>query len=142
MGTNYYLQHGVCECCKKPDSTRHIGKSSGGWCFSLHVYPEEGINTLDDWKVLFRDPQSRIVDEYGQPEIMPSMLTIIENRYWKPRGDKPPYAMGIGENTWGDFHRKNHSFDGPNNLLRHQILEGHCIGHGEGTWDYIIGDFS
>ncbi len=142
MGTNYYLQHGVCECCKKPDSTRHIGKSSGGWCFSLHVYPEEGINTLDDWKVLFRDPNSRIVDEYGQPEIMSSMLTIIENRNWKPRDDKPPYAMGIGDNTWEEFHRKNYSQDGPNNLFRHQILEGHCIGHGEGTWDYIIGEFS
>jgi len=142
MGTNYYLQHGVCECCKKPDSTRHIGKSSGGWCFSLHVYPEEGINNLEDWKTLFRDPKSKIVDEYGQPEIMSSMLTIIENRHWMPRGDKPPYAMGIGENTWEEFHRKNHSFDGPNNLLRHQILDGHCIGHGEGTWDYIIGDFS
>lgn len=29
-----------------------------------------------------------------------------------------------------------------NNLLRHQILKGHCIGHSEGTWDYIVGEFS
>ena len=36
MGTNYYL------------NDRHIGKSSAGWYFALHIYPEENINSLDE----------------------------------------------------------------------------------------------
>ena len=137
MGTNYYLQHGVCECCKKPDSTRHIGKSSGGWCFSLHVYPEEGINTLDDWKKLWAEENARIVNEYNELISMEDMLDTIINRQTGKRNDKP-----WGCSCWEEFHGKNYSMDGPNNLLRHQILKGHCIGHGEGTWDYIVGEFS
>lgn len=141
MGTNYYLQHGVCECCKRPESTRHIGKSSGGWCFSLHVYPEEGINTLDDWKKLWETEKTKIVNEYDEVVSVEDMLDTIINRQGRPMEDKHLTMMGSYEN-WEDFHRKNYSFSGPNNLLRHQILEGHCIGNGEGTWDYIIGDFS
>jgi hypothetical protein len=32
-----------------------FGKSSGGWTFSLHVYPEDGIKDLADWIPLFAD---------------------------------------------------------------------------------------
>lgn len=50
MGTNYYLHTKPdCECCGRGFEPLHIGKSSGGWCFSLHVMPEDNINTLDDW---------------------------------------------------------------------------------------------
>ena len=42
MGTNYYFEDSseVCECCGRGAESLHIGKSSGGWCFSLHVMPE------------------------------------------------------------------------------------------------------
>ncbi len=51
MGTNYYLHEKPdCECCGRPFEALHIGKSSSGWCFSLHVMPEDMINTLDDWR--------------------------------------------------------------------------------------------
>ena len=140
MGTNYYLQNGICQCCHKPDSTRHIGKSSGGWCFSLHVYPEEGINNLDDWKKLFAKPNIAILNEYDEEVSVEEMLTIITKRKWRPRDEFPnPFYRCA---TWEEFHRRNYSQDGPNNLLRHQILKDHCIGHGEGTYDYIVGDFS
>ena len=33
----------------------HIGKSSYGWHFSLCIYPELGINDLEDWKKLFSE---------------------------------------------------------------------------------------
>jgi hypothetical protein len=59
MCTNYYLKH--------PDGLYlHIGKSSAGWCFSLHVMPEAGINSLDEWRSLFCDPYALIQDEYGR----------------------------------------------------------------------------
>jgi len=86
MGTNYYLQKksGTCQTCGHcSEDPKHIGKSSGGWCFSLHVYPEENITTVT------------IVNEYGE--------TISP---------------------------------------RHRVDGKHCVGHGEGTWDYIIGEFS
>lgn len=66
MGTNYYLKPKPCECCGRTDEGLHIGKSSAGWCFSLHVIPEEGINGLDDWKSRFDEPGVQIVNEYGE----------------------------------------------------------------------------
>jgi hypothetical protein len=37
---------------------------------------------------------------------------------------------------------KNGAVMGPNNLFRSKIDNRFCIGYGEGTWDYVIGDFS
>lgn len=130
MGTNYYLvgKSSVCGCCghesKEPD--RHIGKSSGGWCFSLHVYPEEGINTLNDWIGLFET--GKILNEYGEEETKNDMVSIITERSWNKHPDTVFCTM-------------NHAEPGPNNLARHKLGE-YCIGHGEGTYDYIVGDFS
>jgi hypothetical protein len=57
------------------------------------------------------------------------MQNIITNRY---RDNPPP----------DDFDYKgNYAVPGPNNLVRH-TLEHHCIKHGNGTWDCIIGEFS
>ena len=36
----------------------------------------------------------------------------------------------------------NYAEPGPNGLVRAKINGVHCIGHGEGTWDYITGEFS
>ena len=114
MGTNYYLHTKPdCECCGRPFDALHVGKSSGGWCFSLHVMPEDGINTLDDWRELWRKAEATIRNEYG--ELIPAgeMERIITNRKW--RGGFP---------------------------LRHELDGRHCIGYGDGTWDYITGEFS
>lgn len=114
MGTNYYLQVDCCERCGRSSDKLHIGKSSAGWCFSLHVEPNEGINTLEDWQKRWSQPSARIVDEYG--DIIPAeqmMQTIVE--------------------------RKWHGGDG---LRRHEIDGKHCLGHGPGTYDFITGWFS
>jgi hypothetical protein len=42
---------------------------------------------------------------------------------------------------FSSFHRDNESVEGPNGLLR-AAIGGSCIGHGEGTWDLITGEFS
>lgn len=124
MGTNFYL--------KSPDAEPlHIGKSSAGWCFSLHVYPEHGIKTLDDWRPMLYDPYAVIEDEYER-RISPSkMLEQITLRSWA-------YAY----NYSSEFHEKNYSELGPYGLLRCKVDGVHCIGHGRGTYDYIVGDFS
>ena len=138
MGTNYYLKTKACECCGLHDerNTMHIGKSSYGWCFSLHVdtYLNDtdepaAAHSLEDWKVLWSKPGWVIVDEYLEQIPREKMLEIITDR----RRDTPPSRF--------DYHM-NSAVPGPNNLVRHRIDYKHCVGHGEGTWDYIKGVFS
>jgi len=117
MGTNYYLMS---------DEKRHIGKSSIGWTFSLHVYPEENINSLDDWKKLF--DKAIIKDEYGTTVLPRDLISIIEQRKFNNKDIT-------------QFCKDNHCIPGPNGLVRSNIGFDHCIGHGEGTWDLIIGNF-
>lgn len=114
MGTNYYLHEKPdCESCGRSFEPIHIGKSIGGWCFSLHVMPEDGINTLDDWRALWGKPGSFVRNEYGEKVPIDELEGIITDRKW---GDRP--------------------------LRRHDLDGRHCIGHGPGTWDYIVGVFS
>lgn len=109
MGTNYYLLKNVCPTCGRPEERLHIGKSSVGWAFGLHVIPEEGIKTLDDWLPLM--DAGVIEDEYGTRIDKAAMLSYITNRS-HPRG-----------------------------LSRHEIDKRFCVGHGDGTWDYLVGEF-
>lgn len=132
MGTNYYL-HQVpdCECCGRPFETLHIGKSSGGWCFSLHVVPEDNINDLDDWRTLWNTPGAFIRNEYGEKVSVADIEKVITERSW---GKIPSDGAA--------WYRENHAEPGPNNLAR-SIVDGlHCIKHGAGTWDCITGEFS
>lgn len=131
MGTNYYhrIDGGIFGI-----DERHIGKSSGGWCFSLHVYPEENINTLNDWKKLLI--QGEIYDEYGDKISYDELINIITKRSWDNE-----WITNVYYRSYAEFLRKNNAVKGPNNLVRHAIGD-HCIGHGKGTWDYIIGKFS
>ena len=68
MGTNYYWikEDTTCPHCGRRDHDEvriHIGKSSCGWCFSLHVDPSIGVGSLDDW--IERFDTGFIEDEYG-----------------------------------------------------------------------------
>jgi len=137
MGTNYYMIQNTCEHCGRGESKKHIGKSSGGWCFSLRVYPEDDIDNLDDWKKLFHADGITFKDEYGDIKTECEVLSIIEDRSSEDCFDKKPY----GYDSWGSFHALNGSEEGPNGLLRHRITGGHCVGHGDGTFDYICGEF-
>lgn len=116
MSTNYYLyKQPDCKCCGRPFDPLHIGQSSNGWCFALHVMPEDNINTLDDWIALWSEPQSFIRDEYDKKVSTEDMMKIITDR------------------------SSNGLFPEPR---RRHIDGGYCIGHGPGTWDYIVGEFS
>lgn len=131
MGTNYYLHKKVCKCCKRSQEIIHIGKSSGGWCFSLRVYPGDYPLTLEDWKILIEEPENIVLDEYDGLIEPDDMLSTITERNWPRKSTMT--AIGLS---------RNHAIEGPNNLLRHRVDGFHCIGNGEGTWDYIVGDFS
>lgn len=135
MGTNYYLHEkkpATCKHCGHTEKTEplHIGKSSGGWCFSLHVIPNEGLNTLEDWQKRWSVPGAFIQNEYGEPITPAEMTAEITQRSRDGLADWSPAAYA-----------RNNARPGPQNLIRHQIGT-HCIGHGPGTWDLITGEFS
>lgn len=139
MGTNYYLCPNRCLHCGRSDEKKHIGKSSAGWAFALHVYPEDSIGDLKDWIPLFQDKKNHIEDEYGREISREMMLDVIRDRKGIGRDwDKVPSMYS----SWEDFHRKNYSEKGPNGLVRASVDNRRCIGHGEGTWDLMVGEFS
>ena len=129
MGTNYYLYpQPDCECCGRPFEPLHIGKSSYGWHFSLHVMGDL-INDLQDWQRLYSQTGAIIKDEYGKvvsPEEMTSI--ILEKKF---TGNKP-------DSSW---YAQNYAEPGLNGLSRRKIGNG-CIRHGSGTYDCIVGEFS
>jgi hypothetical protein len=132
MGLNFYwTEKPPCHSCGRDFPRQHIGKSSVGWCFALHVYPEDGINGLDDWKRRFEIPGSGIFDEQHRRLTVAEMLWIITDRGFE------------GAVVDVDFLRINHAVRGPNGLLRTRRDGKLCIGHADndGTWDLMIGEF-
>ena len=94
MGTNYYLKTGkkitkTCDCGfeHELDEELHIGKSSYGWKFVLHIIPERGINELEDWEELFKT--GKIFDEYDNEITVEQMMDCILNRSF-PVYDRSP----------------------------------------------------
>jgi hypothetical protein len=130
MGVNYYL-HTPPECvyCGAGGEILHIGKSSFGWCFSLHVIPGR-FDDLDDWASLWSIEGYTIYDENENLVSAAKMRQVITERTRPLRVTKD-----------FDF-TANDAELGPNNLLRSVIDGHHCIGHGKGTWDLIVGEFS
>lgn len=125
MGTNYFLKSK-----KHPDATPiHIGKSSAGWCFALHVIPQLDINSLDDWKKLFYNENNIIENEYNEEILHDQMMIIITER--KGREDRQ-----TGQQL------DPYTIVGPNGLVRHPLDEKWVVAHGEGTWDCLVGEFS
>lgn len=147
MGTNYYLhqQTGL----PAPDHVvvMHIGKSSAGWCFSLHVMPEQGICDLHDWIALIEKlgPAAKIRDEYGTELLLYELMEIITIR-WRDRPVEESvgsYNKFLGSSqTLEEFLNSNHAELGPNNLLRHRLRDRWCVKQGSGTWDCLTGEFS
>lgn len=75
------IENGMLPYQIKEETRLHIGKSSVGWFFNLCIYPELGINELEDWEKLFRDTENfRIIDEAGETVDPDWMLENITDR--------------------------------------------------------------
>ena len=140
MGTNYYL--------KRPTSMAnlHLGKSSLGWCFSLHVYPEQNLRDWGSMLGLCKETCEKgvclIESEYGEEKTIEEFIKIVTERHsdkdWESDWWGPKNFLGInlpGYLSEWEFHEANKSERGPNGLLRHRVNGKHCIAQGEGTWD-------
>lgn len=66
MGTNYFCKTGrkLDHYGFEVDEILHIGKSSYGWYFTLHIYPDKEITSLIDWLPLLQN--GVIHNEYGE----------------------------------------------------------------------------
>jgi hypothetical protein len=131
MSIEYYLLKNVCPHCGTPEKKIKIGTSSSSWCFGLHVMPHLGIKSLEDWIVLFNDRVNLIKNEYDDIVSADEMIGLITKRFWQPTAN-PAYPR---DNNW---YKNNHALPGPNGLARHKIDGSYIVGHGEGTWDYIL----
>jgi hypothetical protein len=138
MGTNYYtVKKGVEEmdseafwASRGSEDNLHIGKSSAGWCFSLHIIPELNIHDLPGWVPYLLDQDRLIVNEYREVVTYEQMLAIITDR------------KSNRSCTWTpEMYDRNYAEPGPNNLVRHSMGRG-CYRQGAGTWDCIKGEFS
>ena len=107
----------------------------------MHVDRHLGIKTLEDWLERFNREGSHIRDEYGGMVGVDEMMRVITQRGKPAPTDWEKIVQAGWYKSEEGFHRTNHSERGPNNLLRHQIGD-FCAGHGDGTWDYVEGEFS
>lgn len=142
MGINYYVkspENPKCECCghQEPSEDKHIGKSSYGWNFALHVYPEEGINDLDDWIPILKD--SEIVDESDCSISFEQLMDTITKR--KRTSEANPWNKNDNITKTYKELITNDIILTEKGLARMK-LSSFCIKHGQGTWDCFIGSFS
>ena len=133
MGTNYYLEGLVqvpCEKCGRPyeQERKHIGKSSAGWVFALHVYPDQGIKDLPDWYDLWGKLGVRIRDSYGGVLTRVEMLDQVLGRFGARHRNKESELWFM----------QNGAEPGPYGLARAK-LGPRVIGHGLGTYSLHIG---
>jgi len=65
MGTNYYVRlKPACPTCKRPFEEIHLGKSSGGWKFSLQLNGKRFWHDKTAMKKWTK--RKAIFDEYGE----------------------------------------------------------------------------
>jgi len=117
----------------------YLGNSRGAWCFALHIYPEKGINNLKDILAFIKGKE--IIDEYSRQVSINDFINVVTNRSWHNNLAEYDFSRDKWYRTLDDFLRINNAELGPNNLLRHKIGT-YCIGHGAGTYDYIVRDFN
>ena len=113
MGTNYYIELERCPCCGHAKTVFHIGKSSYGWAFALHVIPEQGLDSWEAWTGLLERRGVVIRDEYGEEVPYQEFVRVVTERdtNFRPLVHCPPG-------------------------------EGFCRGSEGGSWDLVEGDFS
>ena len=160
MGTNFYLDYREshdCPTCGQYVEREgfHIAKSSFGWALSLHVYPNKGINNVEDMLKYIKDKV--IHNEYGDIVTLDEFIsTAFDRKREKP--DNWDKMIAWDYNSFG-YNRKRDDVTSPNYqpkydintsykddnyyLMRHGVDGKHCIGKSEKhPIDYITGEFS
>jgi hypothetical protein len=87
MGCNFYSVKTESYQCDKCSAIHegeryHIGKSSGGWAFTLHVSPSDNIYNYEDVMKIV-DNSLYILDEYDRVITKEALIDTMLNRTWK-----------------------------------------------------------
>lgn len=81
----------------------HIGKSSAGWAFSLHVIPSLGLTSWEAWLDHLSKPDVLIENEYGEVLTLEEFRSRVENRS-HPNGllrhNLDRHCIAHGEGSW------------------------------------------
>lgn len=155
MGTNYYAVFDEKDvlpapACDDGPNIVHLGKSSIGWRFSLHVYPEQGIMNLLDVMSDILFTARRIQDEYKVNYTIAEFLEIVTERERKvtyPIDIPAPLQSYIyrihNREDLVEYYRDHLGYElDDKNLIIHPIDRDHCIGNAKNrTFDFIIGQF-
>ena len=90
MSINFYFKHQSCVSCGHGKEDLHIGKSSGGYAFGLHIYPSLNICTLEDWLMYMRIFPGKIFDGYGFERSLEELIDTITRRplEWQHRPEE------------------------------------------------------
>lgn len=85
MGTNYYAQINKCDHCGRSADRVHLGKSSGGWTFTVDISHGE-FKDFDSLKrFLHSEEVSEIRNEYGEEISEDEFFDIVLERNY-PNG--------------------------------------------------------
>ena len=79
MGNNYEIRIKPCKHCGLSKETIHVGKSSMGWRFSLHVQ-EEYYKDWDSFKNFLAQTNIEIVDENNKKWKKKDFIELIEEK--------------------------------------------------------------
>ena len=109
----------------------HIGKSSYGWIFGLHVFPDLGLNTYEDWEKLL--PYGKIRDEYMEPHTCYQFVEMLYDKVNRAK-KQPPRE----ENTLSP----NDSFVCPESNLFRRKGHDFIVNNTHPLCDYLTGYFS
>jgi len=107
----------------------------------LHVQPEDGLHGFEDWLYEISSVMQSggaIEDEYGTFIEYHEIVNIMLNR--KSSGWKTTYP-NVFYDSESEMLSRNNAERGINGLLKHIADGRHCVGHGDGTVSYIIGEF-
>jgi len=173
MGCNFYFDpspneeskskskcdEGMCDgiscskdCHKLAARWIHIGKSSSGWFFSVHTYPQTElqsqklapIKSWEDWKDLFESHKNgQIYDEYRCKITMEEMIATVEDR-------RRPDVLSVGDcdsYMLKQFASGELIYDKKTNLIctttDKKLYDHACDAIGAGPWCCFSGrDFS
>lgn len=139
MGTNYYVKTGE-KYVKNgwlTEEIYHIGKSSYGWYFALHVIPWAGLNSFEDWKEYLKG--KTIHDEYGRKVSYSRMIkTILRDSKDESWGKQSNYEEGLVVSDDGDYKTCVGKYG-----LHYCIGRGACLDrvNGDGCYTLVEGDF-
>lgn len=94
MGTNYYAKINICPCCKRPEETVHLGKSSYGWTFALQYNGGKFYVNFKEMKKWLKDKV--IENEYGEKVSLDDFVELVES---KKKIKNPDADYGIRGNS-------------------------------------------